>query len=80
VAPGPVRSGFAARAGMRMGATDSPAILTKGLRESLGRRSLVRPGLLSKLLEFALAFLPRRGRVWTIGKVMSGMARTGHAA
>lgn len=80
VAPGPVRSGFAARAGMRMGATDSPATVAKGLLEALGRRSLVRPGLLSKLLELALTFLPRRGRVWMMGKVMSGMARTSHAA
>ncbi|MGK7867614.1 SDR family NAD(P)-dependent oxidoreductase [Falsiroseomonas sp. E2-1-a20] len=79
VAPGPVRSGFAARAGMRMGATDSPGTVAKGLLEALGRRSLVRPGLLSKLLEFALTFLPRRGRVWMMGKVMSGMARADHA-
>jgi short-subunit dehydrogenase len=79
VAPGPVRSGFAARAGMRMGATDSPATVAKGLMDALGRQSLVRPGMLSKLLEFALTFLPRRGRVWMMGKVMSSMARTGHA-
>ncbi len=79
VAPGPVRSGFAARAGMRMGATDSPVTVAKGLIDALGRQSLVRPGMLSKLLEFALTFLPRRGRVWMMGKVMSGMARTGDA-
>jgi uncharacterized protein len=80
VAPGPVRSGFAARAGLRMGATESPNTVAKGLLDALGRRSLVRPGLLSKLLEFALTFLPRRGRVWMMGKVMSGMARTSDAA
>ncbi|CAH0131337.1 SDR family oxidoreductase [Roseomonas sp. CECT 9278] len=80
VAPGPVRSGFAARAGMRMGATDSPATVAEGLLGALGRRSLVRPGPLSKLLAFALGFLPRRGRVWMMGKVMSGMAKPDHGA
>ncbi len=80
VAPGPVRSGFAARAGLTMGATDSPEVVARGLLNALGRQSLVRPGLLSKLLEFALTFLPRRGRVWMMGKVMSGMAGRRHAA
>jgi short-subunit dehydrogenase len=80
VARGPVRSGFAARAGMRMGATESPETVAKGLAEALGRRSVVRPGLLSKLLDSAPAVLPRRGRVWMMGKVMSGMARPGNAA
>lgn len=75
VAPGPVRSGFAARAGMRMGATDSPGAVAEGLVAALGRRALVRPGLLSKALEFSLSALPRRGRVWMMGRVMSGMAR-----
>jgi hypothetical protein len=38
-----VRSGFAARAGLRVGATDSPDTVAKGLPDPLGRRSLVRP-------------------------------------
>lgn len=65
----------AGRAGMRMGATDSPATVADGLVAALGRRALVRPGMLSKALEFALTPLPRRGRVWMMGRVMSGMAR-----
>lgn len=79
VAPGPVRSGFAARAGLRMGATESPATVARSVTAALGRQALVRPGWLSKLLEAALAPLPRRGRVWIMGRVMSGMAGGGHA-
>lgn len=61
-APGPVRSGFAARARMTMGATDSLAAVARGTLAALGRRTTVRPAPLSRLLEWALAFLPRRGR------------------
>jgi short-subunit dehydrogenase len=74
-APGPVRSGFAARARMTMGATDSPAAVARGTLAVLGRRTTVRPAALSRLLEFALAFLPRRGRVRMMGVVMTGMTR-----
>jgi short-subunit dehydrogenase len=77
-APGPVRSGFAAPARMTMGATDTPATVARGTLAALGRRTTVRPGLLSKLLEAALAFLPRRGRVRMMGLVMAGMTRGEH--
>ena len=42
----------------------------------LGRRSLVRPGGLSKVLAWSLATLPRALRVRVMGLVMGGM--TGH--
>lgn len=35
----------------------------------------VRPGFLSKLLEWSLATLPRWGRTRVLAKVMAGMTR-----
>ena len=72
-APGPIRSGFAARANMRMGMAASPEIVAAATLESLGNRTTVRPGLLSKLLEYSLATLPRWGRVRVMSLVMGGM-------
>jgi hypothetical protein len=42
---------------------------------SLGRRTTVRPGWLSKALEGGLLFLPRWGRVRIMAGVMRGMTR-----
>jgi short-subunit dehydrogenase len=74
-APGPVRSGFASRARMTMGASETPMAVARGTLAALGRRVTVRPGLLSKLLEFSLSFLPRSGRVRMMGFVMAGMTK-----
>jgi short-subunit dehydrogenase len=72
-APGPVHSGFAARAGMRMGKALSPEQVAQPTLDALGRRSTVRPGWLSKFLSGSLALLPRWGRVRMMGQVMRGM-------
>jgi short-subunit dehydrogenase len=74
-APGPTRSGFAARAGMTMGAALSPAAVARATLAALGRRQTVLPGFLSKLLGYALATAPRWLRVRIIGGVMKGMAK-----
>lgn len=74
-APGPVDSGFAKRADMRMGATVTPEQVARGTLQGLGRRLTVRPGLLSKVLEFGLSMLPRRWRVSVMTAVMGGMTR-----
>lgn len=74
-APGPVHSGFAARAAMTMGMAQSPAEVAAGTLAALGRRGTVRPGLLAKLLEASLALLPRARRVAMMGRVMDGMTR-----
>lgn len=74
-APGPVRSGFASRAGMRMGATLPPTTVARATLDSLGRRTTVVPGLLSKVLTSSLAPLPRAARVRTMGRIMRGMAK-----
>jgi short-subunit dehydrogenase len=74
-APGPVRSGFAARAGMEMGLTDTPAVVARDTLRALGRSGTVRPGRLSKLLEASLSPLPRRARVRIMARIMGGMTR-----
>ncbi|MCA3178062.1 MAG: SDR family NAD(P)-dependent oxidoreductase [Burkholderiaceae bacterium] len=43
-APGPVASGFAARAGMRMARAQDPAPVARGTLDALGHRGTVRPG------------------------------------
>lgn len=74
-APGPVQSGFGARADMKMGMAATPASVARATLDALGRAGTVRPGWLSKLLELSLALLPRRGRVRMMGVVMAGMTR-----
>ena len=74
-APGPVRSGFEARANMRMSAAGSPDVVARQTLEALGRRSMIRPGFLSKFLEASLLPLPRRARSRIMGVVMGGMTR-----
>lgn len=76
-APGPTDSGFAARAGMRMGTALKPRDVAQPTLDALGRRPTVLPGTLSKLLAYSLAPLPRWARVQVMGRVMSGMTRHG---
>lgn len=77
-APGPVASGFASRAGMRMTHAQDPASVARGTLEALGRRGTVRPGGLSKLLGWSLATAPRPLRVRIMGGIMGRM--TAHRA
>ncbi|WP_439573971.1 SDR family NAD(P)-dependent oxidoreductase [Phreatobacter sp.] len=77
-APGPVTSGFAARATMTMGRAETPDVVARGTLAALGRRTTVRPGLLAKLLGGALALLPRAGRTRIMEAVMQGMTGAGH--
>ena len=72
-APGPVLSGFAARARMRMTFGLGPADVASPTLAALGRRTTVRPGWLSKALEWSLAVLPRWARVRAIEQVMRRM-------
>ena len=73
VAPGPVGTGFAARAGMQMGKAATPEIVARGALAALGRRTTVRPGFLAKFLGWSLGLLPRGGRVRVMGAIMRGM-------
>ena len=74
-APGPVRSGFAARARMRMGAAAKPETVARGSLAALGRAGTVRPGALSKLLGYSLAMLPRFARRRIMAQIMKGMTQ-----
>lgn len=74
-APGPVATGFAARARMHMTRAAAPDAVAAETLSALGRRGTVRPGLLSKLLGWSLATAPRGLRVRILGNVMRGMAR-----
>ena len=73
-APGPIASGFAARASMVMSMSDPSAVARETI-DKLGRRGVVRPGRLAKLLEAAFTGVPRWGRVKNMTKVMDGMVR-----
>ena len=75
VAPGPVATGFAARAGLSMRAAETPGVVARASLKALGRTGTVRPGTLAKLLEASLSLLPRRGRTRILGQVMAGMVK-----
>ena len=72
-APGPVASGFATRAGMAMGRTDTPEAVARDTIAALGSTTTVRPGALGKLLSLALGTLPRSSRARVMGSIMKGM-------
>lgn len=74
-APGPIHSGFAARANMRMGMGQTPKAVAATTLDALGRRITVRPGWLSKALEGSFTGLPRWARARILGRVMGGMTR-----
>lgn len=74
-APGPVNSGFAVRAGMRMSAAVSPAAVARASIRALGRTGTVIPGALSKLLTYSLLPLPRSLRTQIMARVMEGMTK-----
>lgn len=74
-APGPVRSGFADRARMQMGAADQPGAVARATMKALGHRMTVTPGPLGKVLTWSLATAPRSLRTRIMGKIMGGMAR-----
>ena len=73
--PGPVASGFADRAGMRMGMALKPSDVGVPILKALGRRSTVLPGRLTKLLVGALRTVPRWGKVRIMSLVMGGMTQ-----
>jgi short-subunit dehydrogenase len=72
-APGPVKSGFGARAGMRIGSGQTPDEVAAASLKALGRPTTVRPGVLAKALEAALTPLPRWGRVKIMARVIAGL-------
>jgi short-subunit dehydrogenase len=73
VAPGPVGTGFAARAGMQMGRAETPETVARASLAALAGGGTLRPGFLAKLLGWSLAMMPRWGRVRLLGQIMKGM-------
>ncbi len=73
VAPGPIASGFAARAGLTLAMSQTPDIVARQSLTALGRTGTVRPGWLAKLLIGSLSILPRRGRTLIMTQIMAGM-------
>ncbi len=75
VAPGPVNSGFAGRAQMKMNKAEDPDQIAAGIVNALGKKVTVRPGFLSKLLGWSLSTMPRWSRVKAMQKIMGQMTR-----
>jgi uncharacterized protein len=74
-APGPIRTGFAARANMQMGLAAGPEEVAAGTLAALGRTGTVRPGRLSWLLGHSLAMLPRTLRTRIMARLMRDMTQ-----
>ena len=73
-APGPVHSGFAKRANMQMGMALKPELVARETLSALGLRRTIRPGWLSKILEWAMT-MPRWARIRIMTIVMNGMTK-----
>lgn len=73
VAPGPVHSGFARRAGMSMSFADTPEAVAATTVSALGRSASVVPGWRGRLLTSAMSTLPRRVRIVLLGHIVTGM-------
>lgn len=72
-APGPVESGFAKRANMKMSMSMTTSQVGVPILKALGRKSTVLPGFLTKFLVYSLRTLPRWGKIKVMEKVMGGM-------
>ncbi len=72
-APGPVSSGFARVANMKMDTTLDPEDIAWPILKSLGKKSTVFPGGLTKILVLGLRTVPRWGKIRIMKKVMGGM-------
>jgi short-subunit dehydrogenase len=72
-APGPVRSGFADRANMKMSMSLNPNEVGVPILKALGRKHTVLPGILTKFLVYSLLIVPRWAKVRIMQKVMGGM-------
>ena len=74
-APGPVETGFGQRANMKMSMSLTPSQVGVPILRALGRQSTVLPGLLTKLLVYALRMVPRWGKIKIMEKVMGDMTK-----
>jgi short-subunit dehydrogenase len=75
IIPGPMRTGFAQRAGMNLDNAMSPKPVARAALQSLGKKSTVIPGLMSKFIAYGLAPAPRWARIRIVGKVFRNRVR-----
>lgn len=75
VAPGPVETGFGRRANMKMSMSLTPEQVGIPILRALGRQSTVLPGMLSKVLIYALRTVPRWAKVKIMAQIMGGMTK-----
>ncbi len=73
--PGPVQSGFASRANMKMNSPLKPEAIAIPIISAIGKRNIIYPGSLTKLLFYSLSMLPRWGKTMVMGKVMAGFTK-----
>lgn len=73
--PGPVASGFGDRADMKMDGAMKPSEIAIPILKALGKKSVILPGLLTKILTYALRTVPRWGKVLIMKKVMTDMTK-----
>ena len=74
-APGPVASGFAERANMKMDMTLNPGDVAAPIISAIGRKRGILPGFLTKFLVYNLRMAPRWGKTLIMGKVMGGFTK-----
>lgn len=74
-APGPVETGFGQRANMKMDNAMSPDQVGVSILAALGKQTNIVPGLLSKVLTYALSTAPRFMKVKIMEKVMGGFTK-----
>jgi uncharacterized protein len=73
VEPGPVHSGFEARAGLKYGSAATPELVAEVAVTALGKRAGVIPGAYARMLVASTMPLPRQARVRFLGYVMNRM-------
>lgn len=74
-APGPVKSSFEQRSNMRMNNAIPPEKIGVPILAALGKKRLVIPGILSKILTYSLRTVPRTLKVKILQKVMGGFTK-----
>ena len=75
VAPGPTASGFAQRARMKLGQTIAAKTVATQSLGALGKKTTVTPGMLSKVLRYAMTGLPRWAKTSIMSNVMKNITK-----
>lgn len=74
-APGPVQTAFEKRADMKMENAAQPEEIGVPILKALGKQKHVVPGILSKVLTYALRTAPRSLKVLIMGAIMGGFTQ-----